>query len=154
MELGCSIEDITALLLGGHGDDMVPLPSCTSVGGIPITHLIKKDRLDALVDRARKGGGEIVSLLKTGSAYYAPSAASVQMAEAIIKDKKRILPCAAYCDKEYHIGGYFVGVPCILGRNGVEKVLEVPLAPDEKAAFQISIDHVKELVAQAQKLLG
>jgi len=154
MELGCSVEDITALLLGGHGDDMVPLPSYTSVAGIPVTHLIAKDRLDAIVDRARKGGGEIVSLLKTGSAYYAPSAASVQMAEAIIKDKRRILPCAAYCDKEYGIGGYFVGVPCVLGRHGVEKVIEVPLAPDEKAAFQVSIDHVKELVAVAEKLLG
>jgi len=154
MELNCSIEDITTLLLGGHGDDMVPLPSFTSVAGIPVTHLIPKDRLEAIVDRARKGGGEIVSLLKTGSAYYAPAAAAVQMAEAIIKDKRRILPCAAYCDKEYGIGGYFVGVPCVLGRNGVEKVIEVPLAPAEKAAFQTSIDHVKELVAQAQKLLG
>ena len=154
MELNCSIEDITTLLLGGHGDDMVPLPSFTSVAGIPVTHLIPKDRLEAIVDRARKGGGEIVSLLKTGSAYYAPAAASIQMAEAIIKDKRRILPCAAYCDKEYGIGGYFVGVPCVLGRNGVEKVIEVPLAPAEKAAFQTSIDHVKELVAQAQKLLG
>ena len=154
MELNCSIEDITTLLLGGHGDDMVPLPSFTSVAGIPVTHLIPKDRLEAIVDRARKGGGEIVSLLKTGSAYYAPAAAAVQMAEAIIKDKRRILPCTAYCDKEYGIGGYFVGVPCVLGRNGVEKVIEVPLAPAEKAAFQTSIDHVKELVAQAQKLLG
>jgi malate dehydrogenase len=152
-ELDCSIEDITALLLGGHGDDMVPLPSYTSVAGIPVTHLIPRDRLEAIVDRTRKGGGEIVSLLKTGSAYYAPSAASVQMAEAIIKDKRRILPCAAYCDSEYNIGGYFVGVPCILGRNGVEKVLEVPLSPDEKTAFQTSIEHVKELVAQAEKLL-
>ena len=154
MELNCSIEDITALLLGGHGDDMVPLPSFTSVAGIPVTNLIPKDRLEAIVDRARKGGGEIVSLLKTGSAYYAPAAASVQMAESIIKDKRRILPCAAYCDKEYGIGGYFIGVPCVLGRNGVEKVIEVPLTPQEKAAFQVSIDHVKELVAQAQKLLG
>jgi malate dehydrogenase len=152
MELGCSVEDITALLLGGHGDDMVPLPSCTSVAGIPITHLIAKDRLDAIVDRARKGGGEIVGLLKTGSAYYAPAAASVQMAEAIIKDKKRILPVAAYCDAEYGIGGYFVGVPAVLGKSGVEKVLEIPLSTDEKAAFQISIDHVKELVAEVDKL--
>lgn len=154
MELNCSVEDITSLLLGGHGDDMVPLPSYTSVGGIPVAHLIPKDRLDAIVERARKGGGEIVSLLKTGSAYYAPAAASVQMAEAIIKDKRRILPCAAYCDKEYGIGGYFVGVPCILGRNGVEKVIEVPLTKEEKAAFQVSIDHVKELVAQTEKLAG
>jgi malate dehydrogenase len=153
MELGCSVEDITALLLGGHGDDMVPLLSYTSVAGIPVTNLIPKDRLDAIVDRARKGGGEIVSLLKTGSAYYAPAAASVQMAEAIIKDKKRILPVAAYCDKQYGIGGYFVGVPAVLGKNGVEKVLEVPLSAEEKAAFQVSIDHVKRLVADAEKLL-
>ena len=151
-ELNCSVEDITALLLGGHGDDMVPLPRYTSVGGIPVTSLIAKDRLDAIVDRARKGGAEIVGLLKSGSAYYAPSAASVQMAEALIKDKRRILPCAAYCDQEYGIGGYFVGVPAILGRNGVEKVLEVPLAPAERAAFQVSIDHVKELVATAKQL--
>jgi malate dehydrogenase len=154
MELGCSVEDITALLLGGHGDDMVPLPSYTSVAGIPVTNLIAKDRLDAIVERTRKGGGEIVSLLKTGSAYYAPAAASVQMAEAIIKDKRRILPCAAYCEKEYDIGGYFVGVPCMLGGNGVEKVIEVPLADNEKAEFQTSIDHVKELVAKAEELIA
>jgi malate dehydrogenase len=154
MELGCSIEDITALLLGGHGDDMVPLPSFTSVAGIPVTNLMSKEKLDAIVDRARKGGGEIVGLLKTGSAYYAPAAATIQMAEAIIKDKRRILPCAAYCDKEYGIGGYFVGVPTVLGKNGVEKVLEVPLSADEKAAFNVSIDHVKELVRDAEKLLA
>lgn len=152
MELGCSVEDISTLLLGGHGDDMVPLPSCTAVGGIPVTSLIPKDRLDAIVDRTRKGGGEIVGLLKTGSAYYAPAAASVEMAEAIIRDKKRVLPCAAYCDKEYGIGGYFVGVPCILGKGGVEKVLEVPMTPVEKAAFQVSIEHVKELVAVVQRI--
>lgn len=154
MELNCSIEDITALLLGGHGDDMVPLPSYTSVAGIPVTHLINQARLEAIVERTRKGGGEIVSLLKTGSAYYAPAAASVQMAEAIIKDKHRILPCAAYCDKEYDIGGYFVGVPVMLGARGVEKVIEVPLTPEEKAAFQVSIDHVKELVAQTTRLMA
>ncbi|HOW70329.1 MAG TPA: malate dehydrogenase [Phycisphaerae bacterium] len=154
MELNCSIEDITALLLGGHGDDMVPLTSYTSVAGIPVTHLIGKARLDAIVDRARKGGGEIVSLLRTGSAYYAPAAASVQMAEAIIKDKRRILPCAAYCDKEYAIGGYFVGVPVMLGARGVEKVIEIPLTPEERAAFQVSIDHVKELVALTSRLMA
>jgi malate dehydrogenase len=147
MELDCSIEDISALLMGGHGDDMVPLPRYTSVAGIPITQLIGAERLDAIVDRARKGGGEIVGLLKTGSAYYAPAAASVQMAEAIIKDKRRILPCAAYCDAEYGVGGYFVGVPCMLGRNGVEKVIEVDLDDSERAMFQSSVDHVKELVA-------
>jgi malate dehydrogenase len=154
MELGCSIEDISALLLGGHGDDMVPLPSYTSVAGIPVQHLIPQDRLDAIVERTRKGGGEIVSLLKTGSAYYAPSAASVQMAEAIIRDKKRILPCAAYCQSEYGIGGCFVGVPCVLGREGVERVIEVPLSQQEQAAFQVSIDHVKELVSQVDSLLA
>jgi len=154
MELNCSVEDISALLLGGHGDDMVPLPNYTSVGGIPVTHLIDKDSLDAIVERARKGGGEIVSLLKTGSAYYAPSAASVQMAEAIIKDKRRILPCAAYCDSEYGIGGYFVGVPCILGKAGVEKVIEVPLDKDERSSFNVSIEHVKDLVAEVEKLMS
>ena len=154
MELNCSVEDITALLLGGHGDDMVPLPSYTSVAGIPVMHLIAKDRLDAIVDRARKGGGEIVSLLKTGSAYYAPAAASVQMAEAIIKDKKRILPCAAYCEKEYGVGGYFVGVPCVLGAGGVEKVIEVKLSADEKKLLDTSVSHVKELVQVADKFLG
>ncbi|MGF1632906.1 MAG: malate dehydrogenase [Phycisphaerae bacterium] len=146
-EIGCSVEDVQALLLGGHGDDMVPLASYTFAGGIPVTQLVAKEKLDAIIDRARKGGAEIVGLLKTGSAYYAPAAASVQMAEAIIKDKKRILPCAAYCESEYGIGGYFVGVPCILGTEGVEKVLEIDLTAEEKAMFQTSIDHVKELVA-------
>ena len=145
-EVGCSVEDVQALLLGGHGDDMVPLKRYTFAGGIPITQLVKPDRLEQTIDRARKGGAEIVGLLKTGSAYYAPSAATVQMAEAIIRDKKRILPCAAYCDKEYGIGGYFVGVPCVLGTNGVEKVIEIDLDAEEKQAFQLSVDHVKELV--------
>lgn len=146
MEIGCSVEDVRALLLGGHGDDMVPLIRYSFAGGIPVSQLIAKDKLDAIVDRARKGGAEIVGLLKTGSAYYAPAAATVEMAEAIIRDKKRILPCAAYCDKEYGIGGYFVGVPCILGTNGVEKVIEIELDENEKKMFQTSIDHVKELV--------
>jgi malate dehydrogenase len=145
-EIGCSVEDVQALLLGGHGDDMVPLLRYTFAGGIPITQLVKKDRLDEIVKRARNGGAEIVQLLKTGSAYYAPAAATVQMAEAIIKDKKRILPCAAYCDKEYGIGGYFVGVPCVLGTGGVEKVLEIELDEAERKMFQTSVDHVKELV--------
>lgn len=151
MELDCSVEDITAVLMGGHGDDMVPLPRYTSIGGIPVTELIPQDRLDAIVERTRKGGGEIVSLLKTGSAYYAPAAASVQMAEAIIKDKRRILPCAAFCDEEYDVGGYFVGVPCMLGKNGVEKVIELKLKEDERKLFQASVDHVKELVAWVEK---
>ena len=146
-KIGCSVEDVQALLLGGHGDDMVPLPRYTSAGGIPVTQLLPQEVIDECVDRARKGGAEIVNLLKTGSAYYAPAAATVQMAEAIIKDKKRILPCAAYCDGPYGIDGYFVGVPCVLGAEGVEKVIEIDLDDDEKAAFQASIDHVKELVA-------
>src|SRR3954470_12125893 len=147
MEIGCSVEDVQALLLGGHGDDMVPLPRYTFAGGIPITQLVKPDRLEAIVDRARKGGAEIVSLLKTGSAYYAPAAATVQMAESIIKDKKRILPAAVYCDREYGVGGFFVGVPALLGTDGVERIIEIELDANEKKAFQSSVDHVKELVA-------
>jgi malate dehydrogenase len=145
-EIGCSVEDVQALLLGGHGDDMVPLLRYTFAGGIPITQLVKKERLDEIVKRARNGGAEIVQLLKTGSAYYAPAAATIQMAESIIKDKKRILPCAAYCEKEYGIGGYFVGVPCVLGTAGVEKVIEIELDDAERRMFQTSVDHVKELV--------
>ena len=145
-EIGCSVEDVQALLLGGHGDDMVPLSRYTFAGGIPITQLVKKEKLDEIIKRARNGGAEIVGLLKTGSAYYAPAAATVQMAEAIIKDKKRILPCAAYCEKEYGIGGYFVGVPCVLGSAGVERIIEIELDDSEKAMLQTSVDHVKELV--------
>lgn len=151
MALNVSVEDVTALLLGGHGDDMVPLPRHTSVGGIPLPDLLPQDQIDKIVDRTRKGGGEIVGLLKTGSAFYAPSAASVQMAEAIIRDKKRVLPCAAYCDKEYGVGGYFVGVPCVLGAGGVERVIEVKLNDQERAAFQTSVSHVKELVEVLRK---
>jgi malate dehydrogenase len=146
MEIGCSVEDVQALLLGGHGDDMVPLPRYTFAGGIPITQLIKKDRLDEIIKRTRNGGAEIVGLLKTGSAYYAPASATVAMAESIIRDKKRILPCAAYCEKEYGIGGYFVGVPCVLGKDGVEKVLEIEMDDAERRMFQSSVEHVKELV--------
>ncbi len=145
-EIGCSVEDVQALLMGGHGDDMVPLIRYTFAGGIPITQLVKKDRLDAIVDRARKGGAEIVNLLKTGSAYYAPAAATVAMVESIVRDKKRILPSAVYCDKEYGVGGYFVGVPAILGKDGVERVIEVELDAAEAAMFKTSVDHVKELV--------
>src|SRR3954464_1699388 len=145
-EIGCSVEDVQALLMGGHGDDMVPLIRYTFAGGIPITQLVKKDRLDAIVDRARKGGAEIVNLLKTGSAYYAPAAATVAMVESIIRDKKRILPSAAYCDKEYGVGGYFVGVPAILGKDGIERIIEVELDDSERKMFQTSVDHVKELV--------
>jgi malate dehydrogenase len=154
MELGVSVEDISALLMGGHGDTMVPMPSCTSVGGIPVTQLIAADRLEEIVDRTRKGGAEIVSLLKTGSAYYAPAAACAQMVEAIVRDKKRLIPVAALCDKEYGVGGYYVGVPVILGSGGVEKIIELELTETEKAAFQFSVDAVMSLVSTMNGLLA
>jgi malate dehydrogenase len=154
MELGVSVEDVSALLMGGHGDTMVPMPSCTSVGGIPVTRLIKRERLDEIVDRARNGGAEIVGLLKTGSAYYAPAAATTQMVEAVLRDKKRLIPCAAYCDKEYGVGGFYVGVPVILGAGGVERIVELTLEPEEQAAFLKSVAAVKELVAAMAKLTG
>jgi malate dehydrogenase len=146
MEIGCSVEDVQALLLGGHGDDMVPLLRYSFAGGIPVSQLIAAQRLEEIVKRTRTGGAEIVGLLKTGSAYYAPASATVAMAEAIIRDKKRILPCAAYCDREYGVGGYFVGVPCLLGAAGVEKVIEIELNEAERKMFNNSVEHVKELV--------
>lgn len=153
MELGVSVEDISALLMGGHGDTMVPLPSCTTVGGIPVQQLIEPSRLEEIVDRTRKGGAEIVGLLKSGSAYYAPAAATAQMVEAIVRDKKRLIPCAAYCDKEYGVGGYYVGVPVVLGSGGVEKIIELQLTDSETKAFQHSVDAVKELVSAMAKLV-
>lgn len=153
MELGVSVEDISALLMGGHGDTMVPMPSCTSVGGIPVTQLISEERLAQIVDRTRKGGAEIVGLLKTGSAYYAPAAATAQMVEAIVRDKKRVLPCAAYCDQEYGVGGYYVGVPVVLGSGGVERIIELELTVEEQAGFNSSVDAVKELVASMAALV-
>ncbi len=152
MELGVSVEDVSALLMGGHGDTMVPIPSCTSVGGIPVQQLIDPKRLEEIVTRTRNGGAEIVSLLKTGSAYYAPAAATAQMVEAVVRDKKRLIPCAAYCDKEYGVGGYYVGVPVILGSSGVESIIQLKLTESEQAAFQKSVDSVKELVATMAKL--
>jgi malate dehydrogenase len=145
-ELGVSVKDIQAFVLGGHGDTMVPLPRYTTVSGIPIPDLMSAERIEALVDRTRKGGGEIVNLLKTGSAFFAPSASAVQMATAILKDQKRILPCAAYCDKEYGVGGYFVGVPALLGAGGVERVVEIKMTTDEKTAFDKSVQAVRDLV--------
>jgi len=146
MELNVSVEDVNAFVLGGHGDSMVPLARFSTVAGIPLPELLSAEKIEALVDRTRKGGGEIVNLLKTGSAFFAPSAAAVQMAESILKDKKRILPCAAYCDKEYGVGGYYVGVPVKLGKNGVEEVIEIKLLEDEKAAFDKSVEAVRQLV--------
>lgn len=152
-ELGVSVEDVSALLMGGHGDTMVPIPSCTSVGGIPILQLIDEGRLEEIVDRTRKGGAEIVGLLKTGSAYYAPAAATAQMVEAVVKDKKRVIPVAAYCDKEYGVGGYYVGVPAVLGTGGVEKIIELKLTSEEQAAFEHSVSAVKELVSTMATLV-
>lgn len=143
MELGVSVEDVTAFVLGGHGDSMVPLPRYTSVAGIPIADLMPQDRIDAIVDRARNGGIEIVNYLKTGSAYYAPSSAAVQMVESIVKDKKRILPCAVYLQGEYGLKDTVVGVPVKLGRNGVEQIIEIKLTAEEAAALKKSADDVK-----------
>jgi malate dehydrogenase len=154
MELGVSVEDVSAMLMGGHGDTMVPIPSCTSVGGIPVTQLLDAGRLNEIVERTRHGGAEIVGLLKSGSAYYAPAAATAQMVEAVVRDKKRLLPCAAYCQDEYSVGGYYVGVPVILGANGVERIIELSLADSERAAFQKSVDAVKSLVAKMAELIA
>jgi malate dehydrogenase len=145
-ELNVSVENVTAFVLGGHGDTMVPLPRYSTVAGIPITELLPKEKIDALVQRTANGGAEIVSFLKTGSAYYAPAAAAVEMVEAILKDKKKILPCAAYLTGQYGVRGLYVGVPVKLGRTGVEQVIEITLTPDEQAAFQKSAGAVRELV--------
>ncbi|MEK7363436.1 MAG: malate dehydrogenase, partial [candidate division NC10 bacterium] len=146
MELGVSVENVTAFVLGGHGDTMVPLPRYSTVAGIPITELLPRDKIDALVKRTANGGAEIVALLKTGSAFYAPAAAVVEMMEAILKDKKKILPCAAYLDGQYGTKGLYVGVPVKLGRAGVEQVIEIKLTPEEDAAFKKSAAAVRELV--------
>ncbi|MGB5152502.1 MAG: malate dehydrogenase, partial [Candidatus Sulfotelmatobacter sp.] len=144
-ELKVSVENVTAFVLGGHGDTMVPLPRYSTVAGIPITELIEKSRLEALVQRTRDGGAEIVKYLKTGSAYYAPSAAATEMVEAILKDKKKILPCAAYLQGEYGINGLYVGVPVKLGAKGIEQIIEIKLTAEEKAGLDKSAAAVKEL---------
>jgi len=145
MELNVSVENTTAFVLGGHGDTMVPLPRYSTVAGIPITELLPQDRIDALVERTANGGAEIVGLLKTGSAFYAPASAAVEMAESILKDKKKILPCAAYLEGEYGYNDLFIGVPVKLGVNGIEEVIEITLSEDEKAALDKSAGAVKEL---------
>jgi malate dehydrogenase len=145
-ELKVSVENVTAFVLGGHGDTMVPLPRYSTVAGIPLTELMDKATLDRLIQRTRDGGAEIVKYLKTGSAYYAPSAATAEMVEAILKDKKKILPCAAYLEGEYGIKGLFVGVPCKLGARGLEQIIEIKLTNEEQAALKKSADAVQELV--------
>ena len=157
MELGVSVEDIQALLLGGHGDDMVPLPRLTSVHGIPLAELMGPERITACVERAKAGGGEIVKLMGT-SAYYAPASGTIQMVEAIVKDKKRVIPSAAYCEDEFGVApgqkgkGYFVGVPALLGSKGVEKIVTFKLAPAEQKLMAESVIHVKDLVETVRKL--
>ena len=153
MELDVSVESVQAFVLGGHGDGMVPLPRLTTVGGVPITEMIPKARLDALIQRTRDGGAEIIRLLKTGSAYFAPSAAVVEMAESILKDKKKILPCAALCRGEYGVHDLFVGVPVKLGATGVEQIIQIALTEEESAAFQKSATAVSDLCRAVDKML-
>ncbi len=154
MELGVSMQDIRGMILGGHGDTMVPLPRFTTVSGIPVTDLIPKERMDAICARAAGGGGEIVKYLKTGSAYYAPSAAVVQMVESIVKDQKRILPCSVMLEGEYGCSNVVVGVPVVLGKNGVEKVIELNLNEEEKALLDNSVKHVTQTIEEAKALLN
>ena len=158
-EMSVSVEDVTAFVLGGHGDSMVPLTRYSTVAGIPLTDLVKmkwlsQKRLDEIVDRTRNGGGEIVNLLKTGSAFYAPASSAIAMAESYLKDKKRVLPCAAYLRGEYGIRGLYVGVPVVIGAKGVERVVEIKLDPAEKKAFNASVRAVKKTVADADKILA
>jgi malate dehydrogenase len=146
MELGLSVEDVTAFVLGGHGDDMVPLPRLCTVAGIPIPQLMSQEAIDRIVKRTRFAGGEIVELLKTGSAFYSPAASAMAMAESHLKDKKRVLACAAYLQGEYGVDGYYVGVPVVIGARGMERVLELELTAQERKEFEASVQHVKDLV--------
>ncbi len=150
MELGVSVRDVTALVLGGHGDSMVPLPRLCTVGGIPLEELLSQEAIDKIVKRTRFAGGEIVELLGNGSAFFSPAASAIEMAESYLKDQKRVLPCAALLEGEYGVDGYYMGVPVVIGAGGVEKVLELKLSADEKGLFQKSVDHVKSLVENIQ----
>jgi len=150
-EFGVSVEDVSAFVLGGHGDTMVPLTRYSTVAGIPLPDLVEmgwttQDKIDAIVDRTRKGGGEIVALLKTGSAYYAPASSAIAMAESYLKDKKRVLPCAAKLSGEYGIDGLYIGVPVVIGKDGIEKIIEIKLNPDEQDMFDNSVSAVQKLV--------
>jgi len=156
-EMKVSVEDVTALVLGGHGDDMVPIARYSTVAGIPLPDLVKmgwirQDRLDAIIERTRKGGGEIVNLLKTGSAFYAPASSAIQMAESYIKDKRRVLPCAAFLNGEYGVKGMYVGVPVVIGANGIERIVEIDLNAAERAMFQKSVESVKGLIDACTKI--
>ena len=155
-EFGVSVEDVTAFVLGGHGDSMVPLVRYSTVAGIPLPDLVEmgwttQDKIDAIVDRTRKGGGEIVGLLKTGSAFYAPASSAISMAESYLKDKKRVLPCAAKLNGEYGVDGLYIGVPVIIGKDGVEKIIEISLSDDEQKMFDSSVNAVKELLSEVDK---
>jgi len=147
-ELGVSVQDVTALVLGGHGDTMVPLVRYCTVAGIPVAKLLAQEKIDAIVERTKNAGGEVVALLKTGSAFVSPALSALEMAESILKDKKRVLACACYLEGEYGVSGLYVGVPCVLGANGVEKVIEVELDPQERKLFDASLDHVRKLVTE------
>ena len=158
-EFDVSVEDVTAFVLGGHGDTMVPVVEYSTVAGIPVPDLIKmgwstKEKIDAIVDRTRKGGGEIVGLLGNGSAYYAPASSAIAMADSYLKDKRRLLPAAAWLTGEYGVNGMYVGVPVVIGEGGVEKVVEIELGPEAKKGFQVSVDAVKELMAACKGLDG
>ncbi len=149
-ELGVSVQDVTALVLGGHGDTMVPLVRYCTVAGIPITKLLPAAKIDAIVERTKNAGGEVVGLLKTGSAFVSPAASAIEMAESILKDKKRVLACACLCEGEYGVKGLYLGVPCVLGAGGVERILELELEPDERKLFDASVDHVRKLVGEIE----
>ena len=148
METGYSVQDVNCMVLGGHGDTMVPVTRLATIGGIPAEELISKERLEAIVERTRFGGGELVKLFGNGSAYYAPAASAIEMAESYLRDKKRVLPCAAYCEGEFGIDGYFIGVPTVIGSNGIEKILEFELLEEEKAELQNTLEAVKKTVKE------
>ncbi len=148
LELGVSVEDVTALVLGGHGDDMVPLPRFCTVNGIPLPYLMPASTIDAIIKRTQMAGGEIVNLLKTGSAFFSPAASALSMAESYLKDKKRVVACAAYLNGEYGVKGFYMGVPAVIGAGGIEKILEIPFNESEKKLFEGSLSHVKDLISQ------
>jgi len=147
-ELGVSVQDVTALVLGGHGDTMVPLVRYCTVAGVPVTRMLSAEKIDAIVERTKGAGGEVVALLKTGSAFVSPAIAAIEMAESILKDKKRVLACACLCEGEYGVDGLYVGVPCVLGAGGVERIIEVELSAEEQKMFDASVEHVRTLVEQ------